>query len=131
MRWSELPPRHSLSLSAWAFSMFLLSVPTVVLGLLAYRTHSIPVAVGAGVEGLFMLVFLRVHPVWRPPISVSVVILYLIALVWAWLPLRTSTDWTPHVAQGVLLLVGVVLLATHDLTRTGAEPLRRANKWAS
>jgi hypothetical protein len=55
--------------------------------------------------------------------------LYLIALVWAWLPLRGSTDWAPHLAHGTLLLVGVLLLAAHDLNRTGAEPLRRANKW--
>jgi hypothetical protein len=29
----------------------------------------------------------------------------------------------------VLLLVGVALLAAHDLNRTGAEPMRRANWW--
>src|SRR5205807_2497612 len=30
---------------------------------------------------------------------------------------------------GLLLLPAVGLLAAHDLTRTGAEPLRRANQW--
>jgi hypothetical protein len=129
MRWSELPSRSNLSYSSWALSVFLLALPTIILGLLASRTGSLPVAVGAGVEGLFLLVFVRVHPVWRPPVSISVVVLYLIALAWAWLPLRGTTDWAPHVAQGVLLLVAMVLLAAHDLTRTGAEPLRRANKW--
>jgi hypothetical protein len=88
------------------------------------------VAVGAGVQVLFVLVFLRAHPVWRPPVSVSVVVLYLIALAWAWVPLRGSKDWAPHVVQGVLLVVGMLLLAAHDLARTGAEPLRRANRWA-
>jgi hypothetical protein len=112
------------------FSFFLLVLPAAVLGLLAYRTHSFHVAVGAGVQALFMLVFLRAHPVWCPPVSVSVVVLYLIALVWAWMPLRGTTDWAPHVAQGILLLVSVGLLAVHDLTRTGAEPLRQANKWS-
>jgi len=131
MRWSELPPRSNLSYSTWALSTLLLALPAIILGLLASRTGSVPVAVGAGVEAMFLLVFFRVHPVWRPPVSVSVVVLYLIALVWAWLPLRGSTDWAPHVAQGVLLLVAVALLAVHDLTRTGAEPLRRANKWTS
>jgi len=130
MRWSDLPPRHNLTLSAWAFSLVILGLPTAVLGLLAYRSGSFEVAVGAGVQALFLLVFLRAHPVWRPPVSVSVVILYLIALGWAWLPLRTSSDWAPHLGQGVLLLGGVVLLAAHDMTRTGAEPLRRANRWA-
>ena len=73
------------------------------------------IAVGAGVEGLFLLIFFRVHPVWRPPVSVSVVVLYLIALAWAWLPLRGSTDWAPHAAQGLLLVVAMLLLAAHDL----------------
>jgi hypothetical protein len=129
MRWSELPPRNSLNRSSLALSLLLLALPTLILGLLTLRTGLLPLAVGAGVEGLFMLVFLRVHPVWRPPVSVSVVILYLIALAWVWLPLRGSFDWAAYAAQGVLLTVAVVLLAVHDLTRTGAEPLRRANKW--
>ncbi len=129
MRWTELSPRHNLSYPAWAFSLLLLCLPAAVLGLLAQRTGSPPIAVGAGVLALFTLVFLRAHPVWRPPVSVSVVILYLIALVWAWVPLRASTDWVPHAAQGLLLLIGVLLLASHDLARTGAEPLRRANVW--
>ena len=129
MRWSELPPRNNIGSLSWAFSFLLLGLPAIVLGLLAYRFNSMPVAVGAGVEGLFVLVFARVHPVWRPPVSISVVILYVIALIWAWVPLRNANDWVPHVAQGVLLVVGMILLAAHDLTRTGAEPLRRANKW--
>ena len=129
MRWSEQPPRNDTSYPAWTFSLFLLALPAIVLGLLAQRTGSFEIAVGAGVLALFLLVFIRAHPVWRPPVSASIVILYLIALVWAWLPLRGSPDWAPHLAQGVLLLAGVMLLAAHDLTRTGAEPLRRANKW--
>ncbi len=130
MRWSHPTHQYELKFVHWVFSFALLLLPTAVLGLLAHRTNSLPVAVGAGVQALFLLVFIRVHPVWRPPISVSVVVLYLIALVWAWVPLRDSTDWVPHLAQGLLLLVGVGLLAVHDLTRIGAEPLRRANKWA-
>ena len=57
------------------------------------------------------------------------IVLYLIALAWLWLPTRGSADWAVHVGQSVLLLVAVGLAAFHDLTRTGAEPLRRANKW--
>ena len=129
MRWSELPPRNNIGTLTWALSLLLLALPAAVLGLLALRTASTPIAVGAGVEALFLLVFFRVHPVWRPPVSASVVVLYLIALAWAWLPLRGSTDWAPHVAQGILLLTAMMLLAAHDLTRTGAEPLRRANRW--
>ena len=131
MRWFQVPPRTNLTYSNWVLSLVLLGLPTTTLGFLAYRTGSLPVAVGAGVEGMFLLIFFRAHPVWRPPVSVSVVVLYLIGLVWAWLPLRGSTDWAPHLAQGVLLLVSMSLLAAHDLVRTGAEPLRRANKWTN
>lgn len=129
MRWSDHPSRNNVGAGARALSFVLLALPAAVLGLLAYRAGSPEVAVGAGVQGLFFFIFFRAHPVWRPPVSASVVILYLIALVWAWLPLRGTTDWAPHVAQGVLLLACVMLLAVHDLSRTGAEPLRRANKW--
>jgi hypothetical protein len=129
MSWSELSSRRDIGFFARTFSFSLLLLPAGVLGFLAFRTGSFPVAVGAGIQALFVMVFLRTHPVWRPPVSVSVVVLYLIALVWAWLPLRSSSDWAVHLGQGVLLLVGVGLLAAHDLTRTGAEPLRRANWW--
>jgi hypothetical protein len=130
MRWSDLSPRHELGFGAWVTSFVLLCLPTATLGLLAARTESLPIAVGAGVQGLFLLVFLRAHPIWRPPIGVSVVVLYLVAVLWAWVPLRESADWAPPLAQGVLLLVGVGLLAVHDLFRTGIEPLRQATRWA-
>jgi HEAT repeat protein len=129
MSWSSLAPRHDLGLVGWVLSLALLLLPCALLGCLAYRTQLLPVAVGAGVQVLFALVFLRAHPVWRPPVSASVVVLYLIALAWLWLPTRGSSDWATHVGQAVLLLVAVGLAAFHDLTRTGAEPLRRANKW--
>jgi hypothetical protein len=128
MRWSDFSSRHEIGFVTRALSFALLLLPTSILGFLAIRTGSFPVAVGAGIQALFILVFLRAHPVWRPPVSVSVVVLYLIALVWSWLPLQKSSDWAVHISQGLLLLFGVLLLAIHDLTRTGAEPLRRSNK---
>lgn len=129
MSWSSLAPRREVSLFGWAVSLLLLVLPGATLGLLAYRTDLLPLAVGAGVQGAFALVFLRAHPVWRPPVSASLVVLYLIALAWLWLPTRGSSDWAIHAGQGVLLLSAVALAALHDLIRTGAEPLRRANKW--
>src|SRR5207249_10935149 len=95
----------------------------------AARLNSMPLASGAGVLFLFALVFLRAHPIWRPPVSASVIVLYLVALGWAWLPTRDSTDWAVHAGEGVLLLGAVCLIALHDVTRSGAEPLRRANRW--
>ncbi len=129
MRWFDSTSRHDLGIFARAFSFALLLLPTSVLGYLAFRSGSFPVAVGAGIQALFVLIFLRAHPIWRPPVSVSVVVLYLIALVWAWLPLQQSFDWEVHIGQGLLLFFGVILLAAHDLNRTGAEPLRRSNRW--
>jgi len=131
MSWSNLAPRRGLSFSGWALSMGLLLLPSALLSALAYRTESGPVMVGAGVQALFALVFMRAHPVWRPPVSASLIVLYLIGLAWLWLPTRGSSDWAVHTGQAVLLLVSVGLAAFHDLTRTGAEPLRRANKWCS
>jgi hypothetical protein len=64
-------------------------------------------------------------------VSASLIVLYFIALAWLWLPTRGSTDWAIHAGQSLLLLTAVSMAAYHDLTRTGAEPLRRANKWCS
>ncbi|HUR54483.1 MAG TPA: HEAT repeat domain-containing protein [Gemmataceae bacterium] len=126
---SDRSSRHHLGLSGWLFSVALLLTPTAVLGYLALRLDSQDLLVGAGVQALFVLIFFRAHPVWRPPVSVSVVAVYLIALAWAWVPTRGTTDWQVHFAQGIIILFAVVLLIGHDLTRTGAEPLRRANTW--
>ncbi len=131
MRWTDLPPALPLSKRALALSFLLLVTPTAVLGLLALHLNSMPLAVGAGVQLLFGLVFSRVHPVWRPPVSATIIVLYLIGLGWSWLPTRTTADWAVHLGHGVLLFGAVVLLSLHDLARTGAEPLRLANKWSA
>ena len=130
MNWSDRASRHDLRVAPWVASLSLLFLPTMVLAALAGRTEAAARAAGAGVQFLFALVFFRAHPVWRPPVSASVIVLYLVALGWAWMPTRGTPDWTVHVGQGILLLGAVGLVALHDLTRTGAEPLRRANKWS-
>lgn len=128
-----VPParRGELGFVGRCASLFLLLFPTALLGALAARTDLQAVAVGAGVQALFALVLIRAHPVWRPPASASVVVLYVIALAWLWVPTRGSTDWAVRGGQGLLLLGAVALAVLHDLTRTGAEPLRRANKWCA
>jgi hypothetical protein len=129
MGWSSLASRRDVGVVGWAVGLALLVFPCAVLSLLALRTQLLPLWVGAGVQAMFALVFFRAQPVWRPPVSASMVVLYLIGLAWLWLPTRDSADWAVHAGQGGLLLVAVALAAFHDLTRTGAEPLRRANKW--
>ncbi len=129
MAWSTAAPRDDLGLFGRVVSVALLLLPCTALSVLAHRTDLIPVYAGAGVQALFVLMFIRAHPVWRPPVSSSLIILYLIALAWLWLPTRGSSDFAVHLGQSLLLLVAVALAAVHDLIRTGAEPLRRANKW--
>src|SRR5262245_46977196 len=129
MHWSDVSARRRLGLLGWLVSIGLLLVPSAVLAALAYRLQTVPLAAGAGVQLLFVFIFHRAHPVWRPPASASVIVLYLVALGWVWVPTREINDWSVHVGQGVLLLAVVGLVALHDLTRTGAEPLRRANMW--
>jgi hypothetical protein len=116
--------------TVWLGSLALLFLPSLVLGGLAARFESSSLAAGTGVQLLFAIVFFRAHPIWRPPVSASVVVLYLIALGWVWVPTHGAPDWTVHLGQGLLLLGAVGLIALHDLARTGAEPLRRANKWS-
>lgn len=131
MAWSTPAPRRDLGLFGRFVSAALLFLPAALLGGLGGHTNLLPLYVGAGVQVLFALTLVRSHPVWRPPVSASLIILYLIALAWLWLPTRGSPEWSVHVGQGVLLLVAVGLAAIHDLIRTGAEPLRRANKWCA
>lgn len=115
---------------AWAVSLALLLLPTAVLAAVAYRLGSGPLWAGAGVQGLFALVLLRNHPVWRPPAGGVTLAVYVIALVWLWVPTRQLDDPAVHLGRGVLLVVGVLLGARYDLDRAGAEARRRAAKWA-
>jgi hypothetical protein len=130
MYWSDPRHRSVSGLTPWLVSFGLLLLPAALLGWLAARFQAFPLAVGAGVQVLFVLVFLRAHPVWRPPAGPSVVVLYLMALAWAWVPTRGASDWAVDLVQGALIITAVGLIAVIDLNRTGAEPLRRANKWS-
>ena len=62
MPWTSLAPRRDLSFFGWVISLGLLVLPSALLGGLAYRTQSMPVLVGGGVQALFALVFLRATP---------------------------------------------------------------------
>ncbi|MCE9567247.1 MAG: HEAT repeat domain-containing protein [Planctomycetes bacterium] len=130
MRALKNPRERDLGVLAQTLSYLLLALPTVVLGLLAFHTGSPLIAGGAVVQLVFMVIFRRANPVWQPPVSGSIVVLYLVALAMAWAPIGNSNDPVPHLAQGFLFIVAVGLFAYHDLIRTGAEPLRRANKWS-
>ncbi|VTT97298.1 hypothetical protein : : HEAT_2 [Gemmataceae bacterium] len=121
---------QSIGVLNYALSYLLLLLPTGLLAVLAARTESPAVTVAVGVQLLLALGLARSHPVWHPPTSGTVVVLYLIGAIAAWAAFPRSGDWVPFLVQGLLLLVAVALYAYHDLVRTGTEPLRRANKWS-
>jgi hypothetical protein len=131
MSWSDISPRYNLGIAGYAVSTALLCLPTLVLGALGNRLAALPLLVGAGVQCLFVLVFIRAHPglatagerVGHRPV-----------------PDRPGMGLGSHPRTGRLggslsarefsSLVRSGWSRLHDLTRTGAEPLRRANKWS-
>lgn len=106
--------------------MLVVLAPTLLLGAAAAWIESMPLAIGAIVQLVYAMVFIRQHPVWRPPVAPSVVVLYIVALGWCWLVARKTTDASLLYVQGLLMLGAVGLFAIHDLIATGAEPMRRA-----
>src|SRR5262245_40232917 len=102
MAWSNLAPRRGLSPVGWLVGFALLVLPSAVLGVLALRTQLLALAVGAGVHVLFAVTLVRSQPVWRPPASATLIILYVISLAWLWLPTRDMSDWAIHAGQGVI-----------------------------
>ena len=71
MRWSDLNGRDDLGPLSRLLSLALLLLPTGLLCLLASRYEAVTLVAGAGVQALFAVIFLRVHPIWRPPVSSS------------------------------------------------------------
>jgi hypothetical protein len=109
-------------------SLAILLVPAAVLGGLAARYDSRLLAIGAAAELLGAALFLRAGVAWKPPASGSVILLYVMALGWCWFHTRAIHEPPAAFARGVLLLGPVILLFSHDLTRTGAEARRRAKR---
>jgi len=120
------PARRSLS--DHAVSLTLLALPVAVLGAVAARSQSVSLAIGALAVTLAAALCVRERAVWRPPVSGTVIILYLLALGWLWVATHETADRFARVGRGLFLFVAVGLLAVHDLTRTGVEPRRRARR---
>lgn len=118
------PARRSVR--AYAISLALLALPVAVLGVAAVRYQSAGLTVGAMAAALAASLFVRESAVWRPPVSGSVIIVYLLALGWLWVATHGAADGFARFGRGLFLLVAVALLIVHDLARTGVEPRRRA-----
>lgn len=102
--------------------------PAALLGGLAVRYDSRLLAIGAGAELLGAILFLRRGLAWKPPVSASVIMLYVMALGWCWFHTRDIQEPPAAFARGMLLLVPVVLLFAYDVARSGAESRRKARR---
>jgi hypothetical protein len=100
--------------------------PAALLGGLALRYDSRLLAIGAGAELLGAALFLRGGLAWKPPVSASVILLYLMGLGWCWFHTRGIAEPPAAFARGMLLLVPTGLLFAHDLARTGAYARRQS-----
>lgn len=121
-------PRYHRSPAARAASALILIGPATTLVFLGVRSGSLEL-VGGGIAALIGAAAQLRHPaVWRPPASGAVILLYLVAFGWSWVQTKGTTDPLALAVRGGLLVASVVLLAAHDLHRTGAEPRRRATR---
>jgi len=127
MDW-QYPSSTRPSKSAWGFSIFLLLLPGVMLGVAASRYGSSMLSVGAISVLLGASLFARCRAVWRPPASGTVILLYLISLGWLWFATRVNPDAFARFTRGLFVFVAIGLLIVHDLIRTGVEPRRIARK---
>jgi hypothetical protein len=109
-------------------NLLVLFAPAAVLGLAADRFGSSLLALGAGAAAVGGLLFVRAREAWRPPVSGTVILLYLSALGWLWFATQGNQDSFVRWGRGGLLLAAVLLLANHDLVRTGVGPRRKAAK---
>jgi HEAT repeat protein len=67
----------------------------------------------------------------REAIAPSIITLYIIATGWLWLGTLGSTDWYPHLAQAILLVLPLLVFALQILTDSGAPAIRRAQTLAA
>lgn len=102
--------------------------PAALLGGLAVRYDSRLLAIGAAAELLGAALFFNRGLAWKPPVSASVILLYVMALGWCWFHTKELHEPPAAFARGMLLLVPVVLLFAHDLARSGAEARRQARR---
>jgi HEAT repeat protein len=117
-RWGEPPLR-----------VLILFLPAGLLLAGALRAEppvQVLLAIGSGVTGLSGLVLIRRDRLWRPPVNLAVVGLYLIGLLWLTLGTADFGAWYPHLAQALFMLVPLLMFAAQMLDSSGLADLRRA-----
>ncbi len=119
----------SSSLIAFLIQALVLMLPGLLLLLAGLRTAGATqqiLCLGSGFQVLVCAYGLLIQRNARQPLNPLVITLYLIALAWLWLAASQLDDWYPHFAQGLLLLVPLLVFALQTLTNSGTLALRRA-----
>jgi HEAT repeats len=119
--------------SQWLVRLVVLLLPATLLGMAALRvppSQALMLWLGAAFQALCCLLSLVSRQGWRQPIGPSAITLYVIALGWLWFGTQGANDWYPHLAQGLMLVVPVVVFAHQVLMESGASALRRARSLA-
>jgi hypothetical protein len=109
-------------------SLAILFAPALCLGVVSLEYRSPLLFIGAMAEILVACLVIRSREVWRPPASGLTIILYAMALGWLWLATGTADEPGLRLLRGGFILVAIALLVVHDLTKSGVEPRRKAQK---
>jgi hypothetical protein len=89
--------------------------------------HPTPVLIaGAVMLAIGALPFSARGVAWRPPLSGTVIFIHLAALSLLCIATRGTIEALAFFSRGLLFIDVALLIALHDLARTGAEPRRRA-----
>jgi HEAT repeat protein len=125
---------NGASLPARVIETILLILPAILLFICAVRQEAqlgLMLWIGAGFQLLVcVLSFVSRHN-RRDSVGPSIITLYVIALGWLWLGTRGSSDWYPHLAQAILLVMPLLVFALQILTDSGAPAIRRAQSLAA
>jgi hypothetical protein len=121
-------------LPARVIETILLILPAGLLFICAVRQDaqaSLLLWIGAGFQLLVCALSFISRLNRRDSVGPSIITLYVIALGWLWLGTRGSSDWYPHLAQAVLLVMPLLVFALQILTDSGAPAIRRAQSLAA
>jgi hypothetical protein len=111
-----------------------LLIPVAVLAAGALRTTGQAQTLlwlGTIFQFLACVLALTSRQTWTDLTGPPMIMLYVIALSWMLLGTINSTDWYPHLAQAILLVMALVLFGGQCLIATGAPTIRRARQLAA
>lgn len=106
-----------------------LVLPATLMLLASLRTTGMPrtlLWMGAVFQVALYALHMICRPMERPSAVASIVMLYLLALVWIWASTGNTPDWYLHMAQAILLVVPLIFFAFQVLSNSGAFVARRA-----